>query len=176
MLSQSFFNFLHFTSVLLLVLSGNRTGKTIAINSSKMVEPILVKNIFLAEDDEDDVNLFNEVLLDITANVKVFVAENGKLLMDRLANSPLPEIIFLDLNMPLKNGLQCLKEIRLDRRLDTVKIVVLSTSNHKKIIESSYAEGADLFISKSISYTHFKETLGKCLQLELEQIKRLFNH
>lgn len=123
-----------------------------------------INHIFLADDDEEDVLLFNEILFDISKEITVTVSVNGVELMNLLKKiSTLPEIIFLDLNMPLKNGFQCLQEIKANDAWNSIKIIMYSTSAHPQQIEKAYQYGADLCFQKSTNYTDFKELLVKCL-------------
>lgn len=72
-----------------------------------------IKNVLLAEDDEEDVLLFNTVLSELNRDIFVKVVTDGILLMTFLKQeTTLPEMIFLDLNMPHKNGFECLSEIK----------------------------------------------------------------
>jgi CheY-like chemotaxis protein len=123
-----------------------------------------VKNIFLAEDDEDDVVIFIEILSDITKDINVAVAVNGIELISLLKRSEiLPEVIFLDVNMPLKNGFQCLQEIKDNEEWKGIKIIVYSTSAQPQQIKKAYQHGADLYLQKSTSYKDFKQSIKNCL-------------
>jgi CheY-like chemotaxis protein len=131
-----------------------------------------IKNVFLAEDDEEDVLLFESVLSELDRGIIVTVATDGNVLMDLLKQAILlPEIIFLDLNMPHKNGFECLSEIKSNARWNSIKIVILSTSSQAQQIEIAYKGGADLYLAKPVSYTLFKNMLEKCLNLDWEGLK-----
>lgn len=131
-----------------------------------------IKNVLLAEDDEEDALLFNTVLSELNQNIHVTVAEDGILLMTFLKQATtLPEMIFLDLNMPLKNGFECLREIKGNERWNSIKIVILSTSSQPQQIENAYKGGADLYLAKPVSYTQFKNMMEKCLSLNWEGLK-----
>ncbi len=126
-----------------------------------------VKNIFLAEDDEDDVVIFNEILLDIGKEITITVAVNGFELMILLQNTTvLPELIFLDLNMPIKNGFQCLEEIKSNEVWKDIRIIMYSTSAQPQQVEKAYKQGADLYLQKPTSYTDFKQAIENCLKTE----------
>jgi CheY-like chemotaxis protein len=133
---------------------------------------IQIKNILLAEDDEEDVILFNTVLSELNQSIIVTVAADGILLMALLKQATsLPEIIFLDLNMPHKNGFECLSEIKGNKKWNSIKIVILSTSSQAQQIENAYKGGADLYLAKPVSYTQFKNMMEKCLSLNWEGLK-----
>ena len=134
---------------------------------------MLPNNVLLAEDDEDDILLFKTVLSELNHNIPVTVATNGILLMAFLKQaSTLPEMIFLDLNMPHKNGFECLSEIKSNEKLNSIKIVILSTSSQRQQIENAYKGGADLCLTKPVSYTQFKNMMEKCLSLNWEGLKQ----
>jgi CheY-like chemotaxis protein len=133
---------------------------------------IQIKNVLLAEDDEEDVLLFETVLSELNQDIIVTVATDGNVLMALLKQATiLPEMIFLDLNMPHKNGFECLSEIKGNAQWNSIKIVILSTSSQKQQIETAYDNGADLYLAKPVSYTQFKNMLEKCLTLDWAGLK-----
>jgi len=119
--------------------------------------------ILLADDDESDRFLFKEVLEELKVKTTVHTVNDGVYLMDYLSqeDTPLPHLIFLDLNMPRKNGLECLKEIRKDERLNAISIVIYSTSSAEKDIEEAFLSGANVYIKKPNEYNLLKQTLNK---------------
>jgi CheY-like chemotaxis protein len=85
--------------------------------------------IFLAEDDEDDVMFFSDAINDLPIEVNLTILCNGEKLMEHLESIEiLPDIIFLDLNMPKKDGFDCLKEIKTHSSWKGIKTIVLSTT------------------------------------------------
>src|SRR5688572_24616394 len=102
------------------------------------------RQILLADDDDDDRLLFLDVLNELPTPVTLSVAHNGELLMEMLDNPPLPNMIFLDLNMPLKNGFECLEEIRRDPRLKELPVIIFSTSSQPSAIDKVFKAGAQL--------------------------------
>lgn len=75
----------------------------------------------------------------------------------------LPQLIFLDLNMPIKNGLECLKEIRSDEKLKNISIAIYSTSNNQKDIENTFTYGANVYITKPSDFNTLKNLLEKAV-------------
>jgi len=125
---------------------------------------MVIKRIVIGEDDKEDVDLFKEVLADLAFEAELNVALNGIELMEMLEEGELfPELVFLDLNMPLKNGMLCLKEIRANELLKRIKVVILSTSSHQDQIKAAYDQGADFYVTKSVNYTDFKNAIAACL-------------
>lgn len=119
----------------------------------------------MAEDDLEDVDLFKDVLSDLALDLKLEVAAHGLELMKMLDEAEVfPELIFLDLNMPLKNGMVCLQEIKTNDRWKNIKVIILSTSSHEEQIKAAYDKGADLYMVKSTNYIDFKNAISSCMQ------------
>lgn len=119
----------------------------------------MLKDIILAEDDEDDQLLFIDALSDIGENIPVAVASNGDELMTLLNSRDLPpEMIFLDLNMPVKNGFQCLREIYENKKYNSCKIIILTTSQNPADISLAYSLGATLFVTKPVDFSVLQST------------------
>src|SRR5215204_5152622 len=102
--------------------------------------------IWLADDDEDDRFLFQEALNEITLSTHLTSVCDGEQLMDALTTNALPDMLFLDLNMPRKDGFQCLTEIRNDEKLRTLPVVVFSTSFQPDAVDKLYKSGAHYYI------------------------------
>lgn len=121
--------------------------------------------ILLAEDDEDDVQLFKDALTSLGTPVELEVAGDGQALMDILyaCENP-PDGVFMDINMPLKNGLECLMEIRHDLRLKAVPIIIMSTTMQKKTMEITYELGANFFLTKPTSFLKLSNFLEQALE------------
>jgi CheY-like chemotaxis protein len=126
------------------------------------------RRLLLADDDDDDKLLFMDVLKELRAPVKLVSASNGEALMDTLATSPLPDLLFLDLNMPLKNGFECLTEIRREKRMDKMPIVIFSTSSQPSAIDQVYAGGAQLYIRKPNDFAQLKKVIQHVLNIKWE--------
>jgi len=129
--------------------------------------------LFLGEDDVEDIEFFTNIIFEISPSIKISVAKNGNELMSLLESEKQhPDFIFLDLNMPIKTGFECLKEIRSSEKWKSVKIVILSTSSHREQIKEVYQMGADLYLQKPNSYSAFKDILSKCLQMDWDSLKQ----
>ena len=124
-------------------------------------------HILLADDDEDDRNFFNDAITDLKIANKLTLFKNGKELMDYLENpeSILPDILFLDLNMPCKTGNECLKEIRLNPRFKDISIAIYSTSSSDKDIEETFVGGANIYIKKPNDFSKLKKVLKEVMNL-----------
>jgi len=123
--------------------------------------------VLLVDDDIDDIESLTDIILEISPDIKLSVAKNGNEMISLLeGETQLPDFIFLDLNMPIKTGFECLKEIRSSEKWKAIKIVILTTTSHREQINDVYKMGADLYIRKPNSYTAFKDILSKCLQMD----------
>jgi len=125
-------------------------------------------SIFLADDDEDDCVLFRDALKELGQGVELIISYDGEELMKKLRERvpPEPQVIFLDLNMPRKNGLECLQEIKQTQKLRNIPVVILSTSSLEDSIVESYANGASHYITKPGTYSMLKKTIQKVLAID----------
>jgi CheY-like chemotaxis protein len=133
-------------------------------------KPIIV---FLADDDSDDRAMFEEVITEIDSSIQLTCAEDGRVLLQLLESrkSPLPHLIFLDLNMPNKNGKECLDEIRKSERLKNIPIVIYSTSSSPKDIDETFEKGANLYVRKPSSFNELRAITSDVLSLDWEKHK-----
>ena len=133
--------------------------------STKMRDNLL--NIILADDDEDDRMLFVEALDEISIPIKLLLFKHGQELLDYLfqPHVELPNLIFLDLNMPIKNGMQCLREIRSNPKLKNVCVAIYSTSSSDKDITDTFLNGANMYINKPNSFTKLTKVIETVLAL-----------
>lgn len=117
--------------------------------------------IMLVEDDQDDQHFFVDALEQIKGVNLFGVADNGKDAIEKLRTSPtLPTMIFMDINMPVMNGLDCLRKIMNDPAMNDVQVIMLSTGAHYE--KQARALGAAGFIQKPTNVS--------ALHLELERM------
>ena len=123
------------------------------------------KRILLADDDKDDQLLFKEALEDLHISAHLTTVDDGEELMKSLKNksSSIPDVIFLDLNMPRKSGMQCLKEKMQDEKLKDIPVVIFSTSLIPEVINVLHKQGADYYIRKPGNYSRLKELIHLAL-------------
>ena len=125
-----------------------------------MQQPTKPVHILLADDDEDDRFLTREAFRQQFPVTEMNIVEDGEELMEFLrrtgryesSNHSLPELILLDLNMPRKDGREALQEIKSDRELRHIPVVILTTSDAGVDIDNSYLWGANSFITKPSSF------------------------
>ncbi|MBK5272495.1 MAG: response regulator [Bacteroidia bacterium] len=134
-------------------------------------------HILLADDDESDRFLFMEAFEELKIKTIVHTVNNGMQLMDYLTkeNNPLPYLLFLDLNMPRKNGLECLKEIRGNPKLRDISIAIYSTSASEKDIGETFRSGANVYIKKPNNFNMLKQALDKVVMTAWQYQEPPFN-
>lgn len=123
--------------------------------------------IILADDDEDDCMFFKEALSELSLSITLKTVYNGLELMDLLQSdlSNLPDVIFMDMNMPLKSGSECLLELKEHERLRNVPVIIYSTSSNPEITASLYGKGAQYYIKKPADFSNIKSVLKKAISL-----------
>ncbi|MGO4770387.1 response regulator [Flavobacterium sp. W22_SRS_FK3] len=129
-----------------------------------------IYNLLLADDDEDDCIFFKEALDDLSAPVTLMTVNDGVELMDHLtvAVSDLPDLLFLDLNMPRKNGHECLTEIKKIDELKNLPVIIFSTSLDSEIVNTMYDKGALYYIRKPGDFYKLKQVIGNALKVICE--------
>jgi len=131
-----------------------------------------VKNIFLADDDADDRMFFEDALKQVSIPTQLTLASDGLELMNNLeaiVEPPPPDVIFLDLNMPRKNGFQCLEEIRNTPKLKDIPIVIFSTTTNVDAVNKTYQHGANHYICKPHSFELLVKAIETVVTLEMWQ-------
>jgi CheY-like chemotaxis protein len=124
-------------------------------------------HILFSDDDTDDALLFTQAADLLSTPILLSFAEDGEQLMRYLSKETLPDLIFLDLNMPVKNGIECLGEIRGDKNLDYLPVIVYTTSDNPKDIDTCFNLKANLYVVKPTSFEAIIRTLKKILTLDL---------
>lgn len=120
----------------------------------------MIQHVLLVEDDEDDREIFFSIVEDNYPGISLSTAENGQKALESLhRSSSLPDIIFLDLNMPLMNGRQFMEAIKADQLLGHLPVIILSTSSDNRTIADMKALGASKFITKPDKYSAWEKML-----------------
>ncbi|WP_298396864.1 response regulator [Flavobacterium sp.] len=123
--------------------------------------------IILADDDEDDRLFFSDAFEELKINTKVQTYNDGVELMNYLntEDAILPNVLFLDLNMPKKNGIECLHEIKADKKFENIAIAIYSTSSSEEHIEETFVNGANIYIKKPNDFNTLKKVLSDVVTL-----------
>ncbi|MFC0185724.1 Response regulator receiver domain-containing protein [Pseudarcicella hirudinis] len=138
-------------------------------------------SILVADDDPDDRQMTKEALEENFLLNELHFVEDGQQLMDYLRkqgrfadasiNAPRPGLILLDLNMPKKDGRECLKEIKSDPDLRSIPIIILTTSKAEEDIIKTYDLGVNCFVTKPVTFTELISVTRSIGQYWFEIVK-----
>jgi CheY-like chemotaxis protein len=126
--------------------------------------------VLLADDDTDDCIFFREAIEEFNVADHFTAVHNGEQLMKLLLDetNELPHVLFLDLNMPRKNGFECLSEIKHSNKLKGLPVVMFSTSFEQEVVNKLYESGAQYFIRKPPEFSQFKKIIQQTIALVME--------
>ena len=129
-------------------------------------------NILLADDDQDDCYFFDKALMELSVSSHLTIVNDGEQLMQLLLNETveLPDVLFLDINMPRKTGTDCLAEIKQHERLKDLPVVMFSTSNAWDKINMLFKTGANVYIHKPNDFTQLKQVIHHALPMSTEKL------
>ncbi|MFN0017643.1 MAG: response regulator [Pirellulaceae bacterium] len=136
--------------------------------------------ILMADDDADDRQMTREAFDHCRVANDLRFVEDGEELMDYLHHreqfkdtkqSPRPGLILLDLNMPLKDGREALREIKANPRFKSIRVVVMTTSKAEEDILRSYQLGAESFITKPVTFTALVDVINTMGRYWLEIVE-----
>jgi len=139
----------------------------------KKVNP--TQHILLADDDKDHAMLFERTIKKEYPSISISYVNNGEELICFLHLNEI-DLLFLDLNMPCKNGYDCLYEIRKDPALKDLPIVVYSSSAHMSDIQKSFLHRADFYLVKPFITEHLKTALKAILSVNWKEDPFIKNH
>jgi len=124
-------------------------------------------HVLLADDDLDDCMFFEEVLKELPFDFALHTVNDGEQLMTVLVShpDPLPDVLFLDLNMPRKTGYECMAEIKENGRLRSLPVIILSTSLNHDMTEQLYEMGAYRYIRKPGNFAKLKKVIAEALAI-----------
>lgn len=130
-------------------------------------------NLLLADDDTDDCIFFKDALEELPVSAKLTSVNDGMQLMQLLSKKEvLPDVLYLDLNMPCKNGFDCLSEIKQDGKLKELPVIIFSTSFDKAVVSLLHERGAHYYIRKPSEFSDLKRVIQKSLELIVENNKQ----
>lgn len=125
-----------------------------------MIENALPIRCLIVDDDEDDQEILSTAMAkSILAPTSFTFATDGEEALERLHNDTLPDYIFLDLNMPRMDGMECLSAIRKTEKLQRIPVVIYSTSNDDYVKAEAIGLGATAFISKPTKFSDLVNSL-----------------
>ncbi len=126
------------------------------------------KTFFIIDDDIDDQELFIEAAGEVDGSIQCFTASNCEEALDMLKTGKirLPDLIFLDLNMPRLNGKQCLAEIKKESNLRDIPVIIYSTSSEQRDIEETSRLGAAYFLTKPNKFEELCKALSYIIETD----------
>jgi CheY-like chemotaxis protein len=134
----------------------------------------------LADDDADDRQLAQEALTEVSTAIELRCVGDGEELLDYLRgrgaygigiDAPTPNVILLDLNMPLKGGREVLKDLQAEPRFRPIPVIVFTTSSSREDIDSSYALGANSYITKPVTFKGLVDVMRDFSRYWLELVE-----
>lgn len=127
---------------------------------------------FLVDDDEDDRELFQLALEEADTDIRLNTAENGHAALNMLEQGVVkPDYIFLDLNMPLMGGKECLEALKSNPLLASIPVVIFSTSSDPKDREMTRQLGAIDFMTKPNRISELTTLLNRFIDEQVHKIK-----
>lgn len=145
------------------------TSKTINDMQHLRSEEMAVISIVLVDDDPEDQELFADAIAQLSLPIDLTIFSNGIDLMEFLySDAPFPDMVFLDLHMPVMDGEECLTDIRRESQFEIIPILVYSTSNDLPRIEALFRLGANFFLQKPPSFKDLVSSLDECIKTALK--------
>jgi CheY-like chemotaxis protein len=116
--------------------------------------------IFYADDDPEDRELFSDALKEVQPDIELVLAEHGNDLLSRLKETPKkPDIIFLDINMPVMDGRECLTALKRSAVFANIPVIIYTTTSSKRELETFLVAGAQGYLIKVPSFQGMKRSI-----------------
>ncbi|MEO6233098.1 MAG: response regulator [Ferruginibacter sp.] len=129
------------------------------------------KRILLVDDDADDQLYFRDAINELCKMVECEIANNGREAQAQIGNPPPPDIIFLDLNMPLMNGYEFLDYIKKEEAYKNIPVVIFTTSKEPQDVDRVRQMGAHLFFTKPTNFSILCSKLDKILDMNFSAME-----
>ena len=128
-------------------------------------------NILLADDDQADCLLFKDALKELPLSARLTIVSNGEELIEEISKKDckLPDVLFLDLNMPKKNGISSLGEIKRNTDLQNLPVIILSTASDLDTVKNVYRNAAHYYICKPTDFSQLKKVIYEALVLIMQK-------
>lgn len=136
-----------------------------------LMKQLHIKTILMIDDDPDDCLLLSQAIKEVFSEITLLIMEGCSLINNMSNFKPVPDCIFLDLNMPVLNGFECMDMIRLNKQFDNTPIFIYSTSSDISQIRQCYLKGAQLYIQKPSSFSKIKEIIRKISVINISDLK-----
>ena len=132
----------------------------------------MINAVVLAEDNLEHCFFFKKALREAAPSIQFTEVHDGGKLMELLKNY-IPDLLFLDLDIPCRNGVQCIKELREDRAYNNLPIIVFTISSRQHTIQTTYGFGANLYFVKPDEYGLLVSSLHKILSMNWSNPKTI---
>ena len=129
---------------------------------------ILPYKVFFIDDDEDEFLLFQHAMSELAIEADVRYIDNCAEMLDLLDKGDIPDLLFLDLNMPVISGKECVKKIR-QRLQDHLPIIIYSTSKYQPDVDETHRAGANLYVIKPNSFNGLMKALKTVFSMDWKQ-------
>jgi DNA-binding response OmpR family regulator len=123
-------------------------------------EQAKLTDVMIADDDQDDFEILSEAIKELDLKVEISYAENGDILL-KMIDSKIPDILFLDIVMPCRDGKSCIKSIRSNSKFDNMRILVYTSLRDTEVVSFCFRNGANLFINKPDFYGEIQGLIKK---------------
>ncbi len=132
-------------------------------------------NILLADDDTADCLLFKDALEELPVSAHLTIVHNGEQVIEELTKegNKLPDVLFLDLNMPRKNGFATLGAIKRSSELQNLPVIIFSTASEQEMVKSVFRDAAHYYICKPVEFSQLKKVIYEALTLITQEINPL---
>ena len=137
-----------------------------------------MQNIFLIDDDMDDIELFRDALEEVAPSISFQYSNDGSEAVRNLSErqDALPDLIFLDISMPPVSGLQCLASFKKDQQLKNLPVIMYTTSSQNREIRTAQELGASGFVTKPNDFKMLKRILTLILETPVDQLSEALRH
>lgn len=129
-----------------------------------------LRDVLVAEDDDEDFELFAEAIQQLSLRVILTRAKNGDVLM-KILHEKIPDLLFLDILMPCKDGRDCLFEIRSHKKFDELPIIIFSSVRDSQTVEFFYRKGTNLYVYKPHTYRQLVASLEKIFAIDWKKVR-----
>lgn len=127
-----------------------------------------IYKVYLIDDDEDEYLLFQQALAELNIDVEMTYINNCAEMLELLDKGHIPDVVFLDLNMPSISGRECVRKIR-EKLKDKLFIVIYSTSKYQPDVDATHQDGANLYVIKPNSFEGLMQTLKGVFSIDWKQ-------
>ncbi len=128
-----------------------------------------IQHVLMAEDDDEDFDLLSDAINEMFIEVSLTRAGNGDVLM-RMLHREIPDMLFLDILMPCRDGKDCLREIRADKKFDNLPIIVYTSLKDMETEEFCYRKGTNLFVYKPHSFSELTRVVQRIFSLNWKKV------